>query len=73
MARGSYRRLATRGRGRSPQPSRCACAVLFQVWALIHRASKLMKGATGNACNMDVLCWWVHGLGPYASNGYFTP
>lgn len=43
----------------------------FQVWALIHRASKLMKGATGNACNMDVLCWCVHGHGPYAENACY--
>lgn len=29
-----------------------------EVWALIHRASRLMASASGgNQCNMDILAW----------------
>jgi hypothetical protein len=31
-----------------------------QVWAMVQQASAVMKSATGgNACNMDILAWWV--------------
>lgn len=33
-----------------------------EVWAIIQQASALMRDATGgNACNMDILAWWVGG------------
>ncbi|GLC45737.1 hypothetical protein PLESTB_000504000 [Pleodorina starrii] len=42
-----------------------------EVWALIHRASALMAATTGgNACNMDVLCWYVD---PNRGDAGFSP
>ncbi|KAG2440534.1 hypothetical protein HYH02_010412 [Chlamydomonas schloesseri] len=42
-----------------------------EVWALVQQASSLMAGATGgNACNMDVLCWYVD---PNAGAAGFSP
>jgi hypothetical protein len=34
----------------------------MQVWAVVAQVAPLMKQATGNECNMDILAWWVRVL-----------
>jgi len=41
-----------------------------EVWLLIQQASNLMKNATGNVCNMDVLAWYVD---PNCGDSGFSP
>jgi hypothetical protein len=31
----------------------------LQVWAAVAQVAPLMKQATGNECNMDILAWWA--------------
>ncbi|GLI65349.1 hypothetical protein VaNZ11_008898 [Volvox africanus] len=41
-----------------------------EVWTLIEQARVLMAATTGNACNMDVLCWYVD---PNHATAGFSP
>jgi hypothetical protein len=62
-----YRRIPTPAPASVPAPRPRPSS---QAWLLIERMSSLMAAATGNACNMDVLAWYVD---PNAGAAGFSP